>query len=243
MADHNSTCRDFYVYLHRRATDQSVFYVGKGTGPRAKSRAGRSQYWKRIVSKHGLSIEIIEAGMQEWWAFEREEELISFYGKKSLCNLTDGGEGPSGLRHRDESKARMSAAKTGRKLGPMPEEQKRKIGAAQAGRKGREKTIEERQRISAALRKRERTQETSRRISIALTGKTATEVHRTNLSRSHGGKEVVCLDTEEVFYGASPAAKWLQGLGFQKASPGAVSNNCSGRSSHAYGYRFAYVTA
>lgn len=33
---------DFYVYLHRKKTTKEVFYVGKGSGDRVWSRAGRS---------------------------------------------------------------------------------------------------------------------------------------------------------------------------------------------------------
>jgi hypothetical protein len=80
--------RDFYVYVHRRATDGTVFYVGKGTGNRAYANQGRSRYWRNIVSKHGYTVQIVQTGMQEWWAFEIERELISSYGRENLCNLT-----------------------------------------------------------------------------------------------------------------------------------------------------------
>ena len=35
---------DYYVYLHK-TLDGEVFYVGKGTGKRAKSKAYRSKEW------------------------------------------------------------------------------------------------------------------------------------------------------------------------------------------------------
>lgn len=65
MAGHNFTPSDFYVYLHRRATDGRVFYVGKGVSTRAWRKDKRNQHWKNIVKKHGYIVEIVQDGMQE----------------------------------------------------------------------------------------------------------------------------------------------------------------------------------
>jgi hypothetical protein len=88
---------DFFVYIHRRASNGKIFYVGKGARYRHKSKWNRSQHWFNIVKKHGYTIEIIQHGMQEWWAFELERELILKYQDQGLCNRTDGGEGASGM--------------------------------------------------------------------------------------------------------------------------------------------------
>lgn len=50
---------EYYVYLHRRATDNKVFYVGKGKGKRAFDNSSRNDYWQNTVNKHGLTVEII----------------------------------------------------------------------------------------------------------------------------------------------------------------------------------------
>lgn len=89
--------KDFYVYAHRKATTGEIFYVGKGCGKRAWSLR-RSNHWKNIVRKHGVVVEVVQDGLQEWAAFEMEVELIAFYGRKdcgfgSLVNLSDGGVG------------------------------------------------------------------------------------------------------------------------------------------------------
>lgn len=101
----------FYVYLHRKKTDNSVFYVGKGHGKRAYSRSNRNRHWVNIVHKHGFSVEFVQTGMQEWWAFELERDLISLMGRDSLCNITDGGEGVAGFKLSEESIAKMKASK------------------------------------------------------------------------------------------------------------------------------------
>lgn len=113
MAGRNSTPSDFYVYLHRRATDGSVFYVGKGTGNRAWQTFGRNLHWKHISKKHGYFIEIAQDGMQQWWALELEMQLISLYGKNNLCNMTDGGDGSTGYKKSAETRKKQSISMSG----------------------------------------------------------------------------------------------------------------------------------
>jgi len=87
----------FYVYLHRKATNNEIFYVGKGKDYRAWNKQHRSKYWIRIVNKYGLIVELYKTNLTENEAFDLEKELIKNLGKKNLCNLTDGGEGMSGF--------------------------------------------------------------------------------------------------------------------------------------------------
>jgi hypothetical protein len=84
----------FYVYLHRRATDGKIFYVGKGFGKRAWVTNNRdNNHWKRIARKYGFTVQIAAAGLTENRAFEIEKDMILFFGRDNLCNMTDGGEG------------------------------------------------------------------------------------------------------------------------------------------------------
>jgi hypothetical protein len=94
-----------YVYLHRRKDTGEVFYVGKGTlrkrhrtqrCERAHSEYRRNEYWKRIAAKHGFTVEIFASCETDEFAQELEISLIKQYGRASLANLTDGGEGASG---------------------------------------------------------------------------------------------------------------------------------------------------
>lgn len=106
-AKSNTKTKDFYVYLHRRNDTNAVFYVGKGCANRAFDKSKRSQHWKRIANKHGYTIEFVNFGVQEWYAFEVEKELIASYGKDVLCNRTDGGDGVSGWKHTKETKKKI----------------------------------------------------------------------------------------------------------------------------------------
>jgi len=53
------TNKKFYVYVHIKESDNTVFYVGKGSGGRAWDFYGRNVYWKNVKNKHGVRVEIL----------------------------------------------------------------------------------------------------------------------------------------------------------------------------------------
>lgn len=115
----SDTEKNFYVYLHRRKSDAVPFYVGKGKGGRAYAKDGRNPHWIRTVKKHGYEVEFVETDLSEVDAFSLEMELIAHYGRSNLkqgplVNMSDGGEGPTGWIPSEETKAKISAANTGR---------------------------------------------------------------------------------------------------------------------------------
>lgn len=98
---------EYYVYLHRRTTDNKVFYVGKGKDKRAFDSYSRNAYWENTVNKHGLTVEIIYSKLSEEDALSLEKETIAVMRENfpdTLCNMTDGGEGISGYKWLDMSK-------------------------------------------------------------------------------------------------------------------------------------------
>lgn len=86
----------YYVYLHKKLNGE-VFYVGKGKGKRAYSTHNRNRHWTNIANKYNFTVEIVMSDLQEWYAFELEKDLISYYGLKedggTLVNITHGGGG------------------------------------------------------------------------------------------------------------------------------------------------------
>lgn len=105
--------KEFYVYLHRKATNGEVFYVGKGTDFRAGNMASRSDYHKRVVKKYGVIVELYMTSLQEWYAYELERDLIDYYGRKdigygTLVNLKDGGDVDSQSIISQETRDKMS---------------------------------------------------------------------------------------------------------------------------------------
>jgi len=102
----------FQTYIHQRADDQQVFYVGKGAEKRAHSTRDRSEHWKRTAAKHGRTVTMCGIWVTEAEAFEHEKFLIWLYRGMGapLVNKTDGGEGPSGAVRSAETRAKLSAS-------------------------------------------------------------------------------------------------------------------------------------
>ena len=141
----SSSSNVFYVYVHKKSSDGSIFYVGKGKNKRAYSKTGRNSYWRNIVAKHGYTVEIVQNYLPEWLAFELESFLITEYKQcgYTLSNLTDGGEGVSGYTHSEEAKRKLSVILKGHKfnVGRIPSlEARKKMSIAGKGRKRSEET-------------------------------------------------------------------------------------------------------
>ena len=118
----------FYAYIHCRP-DTSVFYVGKGVGNRAhRITKGRNQHHRNITAKYGkenILVGKLHCSSEEI-AFELEKGLIKCLKRSgvNLSNLTDGGEGCSGLIVSDEHKLKLSMALKGK---PLSDETKVKM--------------------------------------------------------------------------------------------------------------------
>ena len=129
------TENDFYVYLHRRKTDGTIFYVGKGRGNRATARGGRNKWWKRIEDKHGFYHEIFRAGLTNDQACQLEIETIANLKASGLelCNIAAGGEsGLVGIPLSEPHKEILRQRKIGKRQSP---EHARKSAMAKVGKK------------------------------------------------------------------------------------------------------------
>lgn len=207
----------FYTYLHRRADDGCVFYVGKGSGSRVRARSGRSVHWHRIVAKHGLRTEIVASFDLESDAFDHERLLIAHYRNLvSLCNHSAGGEGPCGYKFTETQRALLSEKRRGRKLSdehranlvaslklrspesyaktaaalmgrPRSEETRAKIAAAKIGMK---MSAEACAKISASNKGRVRSPEFKVKIVAALTGRPCSAETREKIAAAQRGRTV-----------------------------------------------------
>jgi hypothetical protein len=168
----------FYTYAHFRP-DGRVFYIGKGSGNRYLD-VGRNTYWNNVVTKEGgFTAEILAEWPTEKEAFEHEVFLIKCFkdlGFK-LCNLTDGGEGPSGAVVGPETRAKLSAST--KALMALPGDHHMR---------GKRHTKEAREKTSAALIGRIFSQETLAKMSASHSGKVLSQDTRDKIRASASGK-------------------------------------------------------
>ncbi len=86
------------VYLHKRKSDNKVFYVGMGYKKRAYDFNGRNKFWHNYVKKYGNPVvEIYKDNLTKEEACKIEVNLIKKYGRRIsgkgyLVNLSIGGE-------------------------------------------------------------------------------------------------------------------------------------------------------
>jgi len=191
----------FCTYLHRRASDGAVFYIGKGVKSRPWQRSHRNRWWVSVSLAHGVAVEVLALWRTNEEACEHEKFLVRcFRGLGApLCNLTDGGEGAVGRRHTDEAKARISRAKKGVPLRPehaakiseymrgrpKSEQQKSRMSAA---RKGCKKTPEEVASYLPALRAAMALPEVRAKIASAAKGRVLSAETRAKMSAARAGR-------------------------------------------------------
>lgn len=194
---------NFYVYVYLRSKDSATapagtpYYVGKGKGRRAFESN------RKYKPKDPNCIVLIEQNVTEAEAFDLERLVISMLGRKDigtgiLWNRTDGGEGISGAILSEETKAKMSNSRKGKRLS---EETKRKISKSHKGKTQRPRSEETKIKISLANKGKKlsethikkivavhtgkiRSEETKMKISIAKKGVSLSEEHKKKLSEA-----------------------------------------------------------
>jgi hypothetical protein len=124
----------FYTYLWLRE-DGTPYYAGKGKGNRGFESRGHRVH---CPPKNRI---IIQEWPSEEDAFEAEKFLVAYYGRMNdhtgcLANLTDGGEGVSGLtfKHTEEARKKISEAGLGRIPPPRSAEWRKKQSESHKGR-------------------------------------------------------------------------------------------------------------
>lgn len=151
-------------------------YVGKTTTSlkqRMRSHKCADTVIGNAIRKHGwenFSVEVIEECETKEQLNEREIFWIAELNCKTPngYNRSDGGDGPTGYSHSNETRAKLSAAGKGKKKSP---EHRAKIGA---GNRGKKQTPEAKAKLAAARMGKSLTTETkSKLISVAHRSKSS----------------------------------------------------------------------
>jgi hypothetical protein len=183
----------FYTYAYLRE-DRTPYYIGKGCGKRAFKKS--KNYFQ--PPKDNSRIIFLKQNLTEEEAFKHEIYMIDVFGRKDLGtgilhNKTDGGEGISGFKHSEESRAKISAAAKN-----ISEKTRAKMSAASKNKYEKHKA-----KLIDANKGRICSDETRAKISAANKGKQFSEKHKENLRSSHIGKTL----SEETKAKISAAAK------------------------------------
>lgn len=216
----------FYIYVHNRLDTNLPFYIGKGCGGRAFSKASRNKWWKNIVQKCGYEVIIIEQNLSEEDAFELETQHIKLFRKLGyeLTNMTAGGEGASGYKHTHEALEKMRAFGLTR---THTEESKAKMRASQASVQRPEGVMTK--AVAAAV--------------LVNTGKKLSKETRVKQSRSMNSPRIRCSNGM-VFDILSDASKFVSGSEDYKVyskHSGDIGKCCKGKRKTAYGFTWSYV--
>jgi hypothetical protein len=183
----------FYTYAYLRE-DGTPYYIGKGRGERIYKR-GKNEI---KPPKDKSRVIFLKRNLTEEESFKHEIYMISVFGRKDLGtgilrNKTNGGEGSSGLLVSDETRRKISEARTGTTLTEehknkirqkmlgntwnvgrkLSEETKKKVGEAQKGNqhmKGRKYSEETRKKMSEAHKGKKPSDETRKKLSEAKKG-------------------------------------------------------------------------
>ena len=129
----------FYVYQYSNPITKIPFYIGKGHGPRgavhiwyAKNHRMKNKHFENTINKilsdgHDPILEYLAEFDDEDKAYDLEKELINTIGRRidgtgPLTNIDVGGRGGRKRSSQsEETRKKMSIAKTGKKLIRTPE--------------------------------------------------------------------------------------------------------------------------
>lgn len=218
----------FYAYVHKTKDHGRTFYVGKGKGGRATWAHSRGAHWNSVVKKHGGFVaEIVAEFDSEEEAFAHERFLIMslrVFGAR-LVNKTDGGDGPAGLRHSEETRRRLSEIQKGKVLS---KETCRRMSASRTGRP------------VPALQVPRGPWTEQRKQKLR---KPKSEQGRANMKAARQAfcRRVSCEQLGLEFPSVIAAQEWLRSNGFPKASKSAITEACQGKRAHAYRMRWFYI--
>lgn len=171
---------NYYVYHYLRE-DGSPYYIGKGKGLRLYDK----RHTVNLPSNKD-NIRIIADNLTEQESFDLEKSEILKYGRKDnntgiLRNLTNGGEGPSGVVRTESQRKIIGDFHRGKTLS---ESTKQKVGQASIGRVHPPRSEEVKNKLRDINKNKKLSTETKSKISEARKGKPLSAEHKKKISEA-----------------------------------------------------------
>lgn len=177
---------EYYVYVHKRLTNDSVFYVGRGKGKRKNSKQNRNLHWQRIVKKHGFCVEVIEENL----TFEESNIREIFWIQKFrddgliLANITLGGGGVAGRSRTQSEKQSISIKLTGKFH--SDEHKAKMLGNTNGSGK---RSDDFRKKMSEIMKGKPKSEAHREKLKNALKGKPLSAEHRANVAAANARRK------------------------------------------------------
>lgn len=200
-----------YFHIHQGTPVPVVFYVGKGKKKRPGQKTYRTTFWHNVVNKYGYDILVQEGGLSEEEAFELEKHYIKWFGRRNdpnrpdgtLVNLTEGGEGQSGHSPSEETRAKMREIHSTRPRAPHSAETKARLSAALTGKVVSRSTRQKQSKAGLGRKCKPFSKEHLENMRLANLGKKLSPEHKAAISASGRGRR----HTEETKAKCSAAHK------------------------------------
>ena len=167
----------YYTYAYLRE-DKTPYYIGRGKGYRAYRRHWRSRVRGGYFDPPSKDmIIILKKNLTENDANKHEKYMIAIFGRKDLGtgilrNLTDGGEGTSGVKMTGDRLMKLKR--------PKSEEHKQKLR--------KPKSEEHKKKMSDIRKGTKLSEEHKEKIRISNSGKILTDEHKKLLSQKIKGR-------------------------------------------------------
>lgn len=194
------------VYRHIRLDTNKVFYIGIGVDYRPYVKYDRNKYWHNIINKTEYEVQILISNITWKEACIIEKKLIKFYGRKNLnegplCNMTDGGDGILGYKHREDSIDKIRKATKERMSG----EYKLKMYNVH---KGSKRSDETKLKMSLAQLGKRVKEETKEKLRIINTGKKHSEETKLKVALNNPRrKQIINIETNIIYNSMAEAAR------------------------------------
>jgi hypothetical protein len=190
--------RRFYTYAYLRE-DRTPYYIGKGTGRRAFNPN------RRLKVPPKDRILFLKTGLTEEEAHRHEVYMIALFGRKDLGtgilrNLTNGGEGSSGLVPSEkaiEALRQRNIGNTYMKGRPVSEETREKIRQKHLGKKISKEAIEKRKLATKGKKRKPHSEETKEKIRQSKLGKKRDPETIKKMSEGRKGKGCIPCSEEK----------------------------------------------